>query len=43
MQQAVPSGILTEEEFDLINNPDNYEVRLYIVEIVKKLFAKSCK
>lgn len=43
LEEAMESGTLTAEEIALIQNPENYEVRFYFVEIFRKLadFIKS--
>lgn len=34
-------GILTEEEFDMLQNPQNYKAKFYIVELFNKLKRKD--
>lgn len=35
-------GIFTEEELDMLQNPENYECRLYILELYEKLRDALC-
>lgn len=37
---AADSGALTAEELEVIQDPENYEVRLYIAELINKLNEK---
>ena len=35
-------GVFTAEELDMLQNPENYECRFYILELIEKLKEKIC-
>lgn len=35
-------GVFTAEELDMLQNPENYECRFYILELIEKLKCKIC-
>ncbi|MDE6594525.1 MAG: stage II sporulation protein R [Oscillospiraceae bacterium] len=35
-------GVFTAEELDMLQNPENYECRFYILELIEKLRDKIC-
>lgn len=35
-------GVFTAEELDMLQNPENYECRFYVLELIEKLKKKIC-
>lgn len=40
---AAENGVISAEELELMQNPDNYEVKFYFAEVIKKLCEKLNK
>ena len=39
--QAQQDGIITTEELELMQNPENYEIRFYFAELFQKLLNRE--